>query len=1259
MARGLAKLAEDAKRIISSAASSASNFINKPRGPNQVSIKQAASMTAPTVARDFGLALQGKDRQGNYRPGPNIGKIPIVKNVTRMAANTGQSIGSGVVDLARAAYKIPQPGVSAGEKVKQLATGAYGAAKIASAGTPVFQAANVLTQAPNSLVKRVSAGIIRGQTGVKDLAEDVKAKNMKIKVFNQDVEFDPAEGVGQMIGFVKNPLNSKIFKATEGVNLIPGAKGVAGKAANFLLTNITRGGTENVLMSIKDLPSNVSAKEKAKFVLDNFAMGAASETLFRGGSEGLQKVMAGTISKLPSGKLAQVFDYLKSAAKPMFRDAETGEIPVTKNAINNLDKYLRDSKGRFVSTPIEDYVAKLANDSRTSLSELPARVRKAVNEFRFNNDIKFDEAGARFTKNPENPNQMLRDQRQLPSIKTVAGLGRSRIQPAQAFGLAGGITPEYDEEGKLTGVGYNPVGGVAGIIATNPKTRGMVTKAVSEAGQKLLPQLDDVLEQELKPAAEAVTDSAREGVENIGEQVSSNINKYAGNINLNRMDIDDNSKKVLDDAVGLINQEATDFRGKPLTHEETLEAAKASDLLTKAIPREQTEALTGAITRLRQEVAKGASDGKLTADFIDNVRTLQSFAADSGRRLNAFKINADPEAMTIQEQLVRHLTKLGNDTDAILKAAEGIDFDDAKQVTQFYRQFVKPTFGEIVDEYRFINMLSSPKTNIVNAFGNLLQTAVLDPGTKLYSGAIDAISSTLTGAERQRYVREVPAYYRGAFSSVGDAVKNAASVMRGEKFSTRPDLDRLPSGKLGALEFFPRILEASDILFNTIIKGGEKESLAYRALRSGEEMSPEMIDKLANEQAQYFTFHKQLDPENKSGQGTLLSKIDDFTTGIYQLRDKPLVKWFIPFIQTPMNILKQGIEYSPAGIATLPGAADKQEQLAKALLGSTVFLGAAYAAQKGDATWAAPTGEKERKAFYDSGRQPYSLKVGDQWVSFSKLGPLSYPMAMAAALKNYTDYDTKRVKTNDMEGIINAMTGVLGFFGDQSYLQGIGDLVDSVQGTPGSISRVVSNIPRQLVPLAALQSWVARIIDPNIRESRDPLSSIMQGIPGVSTLLPAQQNSVGQPSERNNRIFNEFSPVAVTNENPAFELLYQINGLKKVTAAIKDAAKSGKLNGPAARDLLNKYSQRIKEAQSRMTGEDGETSNLETTPGPEKLTAPTPTIKVGANMVKAKGGRKPARGKIPTLRIRSSSSPRKAVKIASTRRAATVQDFLN
>ena len=143
-------------------------------------------------------------------------------------------------------------------------------------------------------------------------------------------------------------------------------------------------------------------------------------------------------------------------------------------------------------------------------------------------------------------------------------------------------------------------------------------------------------------------------------------------------------------------------------------------------------------------------------------------------------------------------------------------------------------------------------------------------------------------------------------------------------------------------------------------------------------------------------------------------------------------------------------------MATIPGAKDKTEQAAKVAVGSLVFAGASWLAANNLTTWAAPTSEKEKNEFYAAGLQPYSVRIGDTWVSYSKIGPLAYPLAMAAALHYFTKESPNALSDSEMDKVVDALTGLMRFFSDQSYMQGLGDLVSFARGEK---TRAFTGIP--------------------------------------------------------------------------------------------------------------------------------------------------------------------------------------------------------
>ncbi len=215
----------------------------------------------------------------------------------------------------------------------------------------------------------------------------------------------------------------------------------------------------------------------------------------------------------------------------------------------------------------------------------------------------------------------------------------------------------------------------------------------------------------------------------------------------------------------------------------------------------------------------------------------------------------------------------------------------------------------------------------------------------------------------------------------------------------------------------------------------------------------------------------------------------------------------------------------------------------------------------GNTTWSAPRNDKERAAFYASGRKPYSIKIGDNWVSYSKLGPLAYPMAIASAVAWYTKENPQAATDANEKKLLNVLSGVGQFFADQSYVQGMGDLLETLSGDPVALKRMASNIPSQLIPLVSLQRWVAQIIDPVYRESgkdfsvKSVIQNIKKGIPGLSKTVPAELDPSGKPSKVQNPLIKAFSPLDIGTEVPRYEKQLQLIRRQQRLNAIKKDAK--------------------------------------------------------------------------------------------------------
>lgn len=665
-----------------------------------------------------------------------------------------------------------------------------------------------------------------------------------------------------------------------------------------------------------------------------------------------------------------------------------------------------------------------------------------------------------------------------------------------------------------------------------------------EWSARMVAELGDQIKPHLRKIYEEVNTAVKPLIEKQALPEGTNVG-----VNPKRFAVGDQTRKELESIIESVRPELEKRAGHPLTHSEVIDAAEASDILRQSVTREKTAEIEASILRTAQNISAAAQGKGMSAEFLWDIQNLGSYATFAGRLLESHKIPAVAQEAAPKIAMAKKLLQLGVDANKLIEASKGVDFTNAKEAALFYRKFIKPTFGEKLNEFRYINLLSSPLTHIVNAFSNLLQTAVVRPATRLTSGVIDNIASTMGKREQTAYLAQVPAYYRGAFNSFGEATKKFLQAMRGETRIARPDVmtGQIPTyGKILSKGYaVPRAMEAADVFFRTLVEGGEREALALGVKKAGQQIIPEILAELeaqAKQTAARTVFREPLDPTNKSGQGAILSFVDKMTQAVLQMRrgEKNPIGWFIPFVQTPMSIFKQGIEYSPLGYATIAGAKNKTEQLSKALIGSAVFGGSAWLALNGKATWSIPRNPKEKELFYAAGMKPFSVKIGNKWIGYSRLGPLAYPLAMGAAVAYYWKEDPKAQTEETMEKLGKTIGGIGQFFSNQSYMEGIRDILDVTQNVPGALPQALTSAGQQTIPLSSLQRWTAHLIDPVYRKTEKGLSveaivnNLKKDLPFLSKQVEPWQTPSGRESRRDLPLVGALSPVGISVEKPEY-----------------------------------------------------------------------------------------------------------------------------
>ena len=317
----------------------------------------------------------------------------------------------------------------------------------------------------------------------------------------------------------------------------------------------------------------------------------------------------------------------------------------------------------------------------------------------------------------------------------------------------------------------------------------------------------------------------------------------------------------------------------------TDEDKNASKVLKNAVGVEDTKAWMAAAHNLRQEIAAQAKTGTVTKEFINNLIIDKTIGEDIARKLGMRAAEVAGEEKAAMQTILEAVLKNNKNIDEILEAAKNVDFNDAKQATEFFRKFVAPKASEWVDLLRYNSMLSSPLTHIINIFSNLANTALVAPVETMVRGGVDFLSSKITKEGRKYFASEAGPFLKGYFSNIKEASERFASVMAGRQAVTNLDLQHMPvavSGVKGAIaktfDYPIKLLEASDQFFLKLTSSAERAAIKHRMAKG---VKVNLPDYAAEKAARYRLFRQDLFDEN---QGKVLDMIDTFTAGVERYR---------------------------------------------------------------------------------------------------------------------------------------------------------------------------------------------------------------------------------------------------------------------------------------------------------------------------------------------------------------------------------------
>ena len=496
---------------------------------------------------------------------------------------------------------------------------------------------------------------------------------------------------------------------------------------------------------------------------------------------------------------------------------------------------------------------------------------------------------------------------------------------------------------------------------------------------------------------------------------------------------------------------------------------------------------------------------------------------------------------------------------------------------------VPATLADKINAWRYLAMLSNPKTHVRNTVGSGVMMGVSAVKRSIQT----RLENRLLTAGEERYAelnRNVPQEYfdfaEWAFENDG---KHRVQVGGGRYSDAIGQIEQnkriFKNDKLEkARKTNTELLEQEDMMFkkktfiDTLARYMYTNGLSPSALQdTASNASYEKGVEYATSEAFRATF------QEASKVANLLAQMENSSPVA-----KVVMGALVPFKKTPINILKRGVEYSPVGLMNglykmrhdvQTGKMTKAEAIdaiSAGLTGTGIMVLGYFMASMGMIT--AGAGEDdERKQWYDQqmGSQNYALVLPNGGTAtIDWLAPSVMPLMAGAELyKQLTSENPANENSSAVTSVLEAISKVANPVLEMSMLQGVTDALQSYNsGTTGVLSDLITSTATsyggQFVP--APVGALARTVDDTVRSSYAPKDSALtktgekflrqqaNKLPFVSMLMQPSIDVWGNEVERAGgnivgRAFNNFINPATYSGNKKTDLDNKLNELYKAT----------------------------------------------------------------------------------------------------------------
>jgi hypothetical protein len=526
---------------------------------------------------------------------------------------------------------------------------------------------------------------------------------------------------------------------------------------------------------------------------------------------------------------------------------------------------------------------------------------------------------------------------------------------------------------------------------------------------------------------------------------------------------------------------------------------------------QQAVADKGALPEMTRSLAQHQS-------ILDAVKGM---SAEAGRSLGSFKIEDLPAS-----RIADAMSKLPEDAQAeAAKLLAKIDPSNPRQLNNFIERITPNTTADKIFEFYRNSLLSGPATVIKKGASEATMLA-LEATKKLAAAGL----SKIKGGEDQRFASESYWFAKGAI----DALQHSKAVLTGDfSLEDAPGFEKTGQqaikGITGDIIRFPsKALSAQTNLMYVLNYFGELNAQAARKAISEGLTGPELaarqeylVDHPTAEMAEaahdtglHNTFQKDLGKFGKKIQSAM------------QAEPSGVLRYLVPFFRTPINLAKESAFYSPYGLFKGLAEGDIDMQ-ARGLVGSSLAAGIAYLAANNLVTGGGPVDIKKRETLEATGWQPYSVKIGDRYISYRRLEPVGLSMALVADAVHGIKAGDPEVVTRSKAD--NAVAHIARSLQDVAFVPTLSSLSEAITNPGARVKNFTARQVASFVP--ALVKDIAQAADPTIRKPTGTAQTIESRIPGLTDRVPAVVDVRGQQVKRPGSAIGGANPFPVTKAN--------------------------------------------------------------------------------------------------------------------------------